>query len=155
MNLIRYQIPELATWPSLDRWSHLRNDLNSLLESPFWSAFGRTGELFSGWSPALDLYQNNDNITAVIELPGMRKEEIEISLHDGTLTIAGERKSETPSGEKAERSERYVGKFRRSISLPERVDGNKVTAIYRDGILTVTLPKAKEAKPKQIQVRAD
>lgn len=155
MSLIRYQIPELATWPSLDRWSNLRDDLNSLLESPFCSAFGRTGELFSGWSPALDLYQSNDNIIAVIELPGMRKEEIEISLHDGTLTIAGERKSETPNGEKAERSERYVGKFRRSITLPARVDANRVSATYRDGILTVTLPKAEEAKPKQIQVRAD
>jgi HSP20 family protein len=155
MSLIRYQIPALASWPSLDRWSSLRDDLNSLFESPFWSGFGRPGELFTGWSPALDLYQNKDNLIAVVELPGMRKEEIEISLHDGTLTIAGERKSEIQDGEKAERSERYVGKFRRSITLPARVDGTKVNATYRDGILTVTLPKAEEAKPKQIQVRAD
>ncbi len=55
-------------------------------------------------------------------------------------------------GDKAERTERYVGKFRRSISLPTQVDAGKVTATYRDGILTVTLPKAEEAKPKQIQV---
>ena len=75
-------------------------------------------QLFSGWSPALDLYQNNDNVIAVVELPGMRKEDIEISLHDGTLTIAGERKTESSNGEKAERSERYIGKFRRSITLP-------------------------------------
>jgi HSP20 family protein len=154
MSLIRYQIPELATWSALDRWSNLRDDLNSLFESPFWSAFGRARQLFSGWSPALDLYQNNNNIIAVVELPGMRKEDIEISLHDGTLTIAGEHKSETANGE-AERSERYVGKFRRSITLPARVDANKVSATYRDGILTVTLPKAEEAKPKQIQVHAN
>jgi len=82
----------------------------------------------------------------------MRKEDIEISLHDGMLTIAGERKMETPGGEKAERSERYIGKFRRSITLPTRVDANKVSATHKDGILTVTLPKAEEAKPKQIQV---
>jgi HSP20 family protein len=82
----------------------------------------------------------------------MRKEDIEISLQDGMLTISGERKSETVEGEKAERTERYVGKFRRSISLPTQVDSSKVTATYRDGILTVTLPKAEEAKPKQIQV---
>ncbi len=69
---------------------------------------------------------------ALVELPGMRKEDIEISLHDGTLTISGERKSETPT----------------------RVDASKVSATYRDGILTVTLPKAEEAKPKQIQVDA-
>ena len=151
MSLIRYQSPEITSWPTFGRLSNLRDELDTLFELPFWSNFGRQTQLFSGWTPALDLYQNNDNVIAVIELPGMRKEDIEISLHDGTLTIAGERKSETSDGA-AERTERYVGKFRRSITLPTRVDANKVSATYRDGILTVTLPKAEEAKPKQIQV---
>ena len=151
MNLIRYQTPELSTWPTLDRWSNLRDELNSLFDLPLLANLNRQ-DLFSGWSPALDLYQNSDNLVAVIELPGMRKEDIEISLHDGTLTIAGERKSSSSNGEKAERSERYVGSFRRSISLPARVDTSKVSATYRDGILTVTLPKAEEAKPKRIDV---
>ena len=152
MSLIRYQSPDLAAWPSLDRWSSLRDDLNAFIELPFWANVARNGQLFSGWSPALDLYQNNDNIVAVVELPGMRREEIEISLHDGTLTIAGERKSESSNGEKAERTERYIGKFRRSITLPTRVEAGKVQASYKDGVLTVTLPKAEEAKPKQIQI---
>src|SRR3989441_5380516 len=152
MTLVRYQAPELAAWSAADRWSNLRDDLNSFFELPFWSTSARAGQLFTGWSPALDLYQNNDNVIAVVELPGMRKEDIEISLHDGTLTISGERKMETQEGDKAERSERYVGKFRRSITLPTRVDANNVSATYKDGILTVTLPKAEEAKPKQIQV---
>ena len=82
----------------------------------------------------------------------MRKEEIEISLYDGTLTISGERRRETTNGEKAERTERYVGAFRRSITLPTRVDSNKVSTTYVDGIVTVTLPKAEEVKPKQIPV---
>jgi HSP20 family protein len=151
MNLIRYQAPELSSWPSLDRWSNLRDELNSLFELPFLSNINRQ-DLFGGWSPALDLYQDNDNLVAVVELPGMRKEDIEISLHDGTLSIAGERKSASSNGEKAERSERYVGSFRRSMSLPARVDANKVNATYHDGILTVTLPKAEEAKPKRINV---
>jgi len=107
---------------------------------------------FTGWSPALDLYQSNGNVVAIVELPGMRKEGIEISLHDGTLTISGERKRRSDDGEKAERSERYAGTFRRNIALPARVDPNKVSATYQGGILTVTLPKAEEAKPKQIQV---
>ncbi len=153
MTLIRYQAPELAPWSAADRWSNLRDDLNSFLELPVRSSFARAGQLFSGWSPALDLYQSNDNVIAVVELPGMRKEDIEISLHDGTLTISGERKRESSSNrEKAERPERYIGTFRRSIALPTRVDGNKVSAAYRDGILTVTLPKAEEVKSKQIQV---
>ena len=152
MSLIRYQAPELSTWPTFGRLSNLRDELDSLFELPFWSNFGRQTQLFSGWTPALDLYENNDNLIAVVELPGMRKEDIEISLHDGMLTISGERKSGTPEGDKAERTERYIGKFRRSITLPSRVDANKVSATYKDGILTITLPKAEEAKPKQIQV---
>ena len=153
MDLIRYQAPELTPWSAADRWSNLRDELNSFFDLPVWSSFARTGQLFTGWSPALDLYQSNDNVIAVVELPGMRKEDIEISLHDGTLTISGERKREDSSnGDKAERTERYVGTFRRSIALPTRVDAGKVSATYRDGILTVTLPKAEEVKPKQIQV---
>jgi HSP20 family protein len=154
MSLIRYQDSHPALWQSLDRWSGLRDELNMLFELPFGSNFGPQMQLFSGWTPALDLYQNNDNVVAVVELPGMRKEEIDIALHDGTLTVSGERKSEVGTADKAERSERYVGTFRRSITLPTRVDPNKVSATYKDGILTITLPKAEEAKPKQIQVKA-
>jgi HSP20 family protein len=152
MSLIRYQTPELTPWSASDRWSALRDDLNSFFELPFWSSFARGGQLFTGWSPALDLYQSTDNIVAVVELPGMSKEDIEISLHDGTLTICGERKHESTNSDKAERTERYIGAFRRSIALPTRVDASKVSANYRNGILTVTLPKAEEVKPKQIQV---
>ena len=82
----------------------------------------------------------------------MRKEDIDVSLHDGMLTIAGERQSPSSEGENAERTERFSGKFRRSITLPTRVDAGKVSASYKDGILTVTLPKAEEAKPKKVEV---
>jgi HSP20 family protein len=139
-------------WPALGRLSNLRDELDSLFDIPFLSNFGSQTQLFSGWTPALDLYQSNDNVIAVVELPGMRKEDIDISLHEGMLTVSGERKQETAETDKAERSERYVGKFRRSISLPSRVDASKVSANYKDGILTVTLPKAEEAKPRKIQV---
>ena len=152
MNLIRYQAPEMAPWSALDRWSNLRDELNSFFDTPLWSGFGRTGQLFTGWSPALDLYESGDHLVAVVELPGMRKEDIDISLHDGTLTISGERRRESTNGEAAQRTERYVGTFRRSITLPTRVDASKVSATYQDGILNVALPKAEEAKPKQIQV---
>jgi HSP20 family protein len=152
MNLIRYQAPESAPWLAFDRWSNLRDELNSFFEMPFWSGFGRSGQLFTGWSPALDLYESGDHFVAIVELPGMRKEDIDISLHDGALTISGERKGGSTNGEKAQRTERYVGTFRRSIALPTHVDAGKVSATYQDGILKVTLPKAEEAKPKQIQV---
>ena len=152
MSLIRYQTPSIAGWPSLDRWANLRDEMSDLLELPFWQNFGRQAQLFSGWSPALDLYQNTDNVIAIVELPGMRKEDIDISLHDGMLTISGERETSASNGENAERTERFSGKFRRSITIPTRVDAGKVSATYKDGILTITLPKAEEAKPKQIKV---
>lgn len=153
MSLIPYKTPESVFWPSLDRWANLRDDINTMFE-PVWSAAGRQRQLFNGWTPALDLYQDNDNVVAVVELPGMRKEDIEISLHDGTLTIGGERRDESGSDDKNARTERFIGKFRRSISLPTRVDAARVQANYKDGILTVTLPKAEEAKPKQIKINA-
>ena len=152
MSLIRYQSPELSTWPALDRWADLRDELNSLFDLPTTGNLARQAQLFSGWTPALDLYQNNDNVVAVVELPGMRKEDIDVSLHDGMLTIAGERQSSSGEGENAERTERFSGKFRRSVTLPTRVDASKVSASYKDGILTVTLPKSEEAKPKKVEV---
>src|SRR5213076_80874 len=132
MSLIRYQAPELTSWSASDRWNTLRDELNSFFELPLWSTFPRAGQLFTGWSPALDLYQNTDNIVAVVELPGMLKEDIEMSLHDGTLIIGGEQKREGSGNDKAERTERHVGTFRRSITLPTRVDASKVNAAYRD-----------------------
>ncbi|MEO5720204.1 MAG: Hsp20/alpha crystallin family protein [Chthoniobacterales bacterium] len=154
MSLIRYQTPDLSLWRSFDRLANLRDEFNTLFDTPTWPG-GRQTQLFSGWTPALDLYQTNDDIVAVVELPGMQKDEIEISLHDGMLTISGERKDESGEAENDGRSERFVGKFRRSISLPTRVNAEKVNASYKDGILTVTLPKAEEVKPKQIQVNVD
>ena len=83
----------------------------------------------------------------------MKKKDIDISLQNGTLVISGERKHEEEKEEgETFRSERYFGRFHRSVTLPTPVDGNAVKAAYKDGILTVTLPKAEEAKPKRIEV---
>lgn len=152
MSIIRYQSPERNGWQSFDRWANLREEMNRLFELPTMAASARQTQLFNGWTPALDVYQNADHVVAVVELPGMRKEEIEISLHDGILTIAGERESSSGETDQAERTERFVGKFRRTITLPTQVDAGKVSASYKDGVLTVTLPKAEEAKPKKIEV---
>ena len=151
--LTRWQRPELATWPGFGRLTSLRDEIDRLFEAPLAELARSSSQLLSGWTPALDVFEDKDNLVVKAEVPGMKKEEIEISLHDGMLTIGGERKSQTESnGDSATRTERFTGKFRRSITLPTRVDANKVNATYKDGILTVTLPKAEEAKPKQIQV---
>lgn len=152
MSLIRYQTPELTTWSPFDRLTSIRDEMNRLFDLSF-PGVTHDGGLFSGWSPALDVHQDKDHVFVTAELPGMKKEEIDISLQNGTLLISGERKQEEEKEEGgAFRSERYFGRFHRSVSLPTPVDGNAVTAAYKDGILTVTLPKAEEAKPKQIEV---
>jgi HSP20 family protein len=152
MNIIRYQEPEVAAWPPFERLSTLREEMNRLLDGSLAGYVGNAG-LFGGWTPPLDVTQDKDNIFVKIELPGMKKEAIDISLHDGTLSISGERKEEAESGKgETFRTERYFGRFHRTITLPTPVDAGNVKATYRDGILTVELPKAEEAKPKQIEV---
>lgn len=152
MNIVRYQSPELSTWSPFDRLSSLRDEMNRLFDVSY-PGFGGGADLFSGWSPALDVSQGKDAVFVKVELPGMRKEDIDISLHDGTLTIAGERKHEEEKKEgELFRSERFFGRFQRSVALPSPVDPGKVKAVYKDGILTVTLPKTEESKPRQIEV---
>jgi HSP20 family protein len=150
MSLIRYQSPELSTWTPLDRLASLRDEMDRLFDFSWPS---RDSGLFSGWSPALDVHDDKDNFIVTCELPGMKKEEIDIALHDGVLTISGERKQEHEVKDGGTfRSERYFGKFQRSVTLPASVDGGKVKASYKDGILRVELPKAEEAKPRHIEV---
>jgi HSP20 family protein len=150
MSLIRYQFPPVAKWPSFDRFGSLRDELNRLFD---FALPTRDSGLFGGWTPALDVYDENDAFAVHVELPGMKKDEIDISLHDGVLTISGERKLDREQKEgEVFRNERYFGRFQRSVSLPASVDSNKVKASYKDGILTVHLPKAEEAKRKQIAV---
>jgi len=138
-----------TTWPTLGRLTDLRDEIDRLFESPL----ARTSEFLTGWSPAFDVYEEKDNFIVKAELPGMKREDINVSLHDGNLIISGERKSETKSeGAEVYRAERFFGKFQRAVALPTSVAANKVQAQYKDGVLTVTLPKSEEAKPKQIEV---
>ena len=149
--LTRWQRPEVG-WSGFGRLSNLRDEIDRLFEAPL-AEFARSNQLLSGWTPALDVFEDKDNIVVKAELPGMKREEIELSLHDGSLSISGERKSENKY-EDAEvyRAERFVGKFQRTVTLPSPVAADKVKAQYKDGILTVTLPKTEEAKPKHIDV---
>jgi HSP20 family protein len=133
--------------------SGLRDEIDRLFELPL-SEFNRTSQLLSGWTVPLDAYEDANNIYVKAELPGMKKEDINLSLHDGCLSLSGERKSETShEGAETYRTERFYGRFQRSVTLPTSVAADKVKAEYKDGILTVTLPKSEEAKPKHIDVK--
>jgi HSP20 family protein len=159
MTLTRSQRPDFWSLSPLRRITGLRDDLDQLfghvmsqfLEAP---GDGKRGIQFQGgWLPAVDIYEDKDNLTVKAELPGMKKEDIGISLHDGYLTLSGVRKQEQNyEGANASRSERLLGRFQRAISLPCQVKADAIKATYTDGVLTVVLPKAEEAKPKQIPV---
>jgi HSP20 family protein len=136
----------------LDQLLNLREEIHRLFESPR-SDGQRTTEFFDGWTPAVDLYEDKDSLVVKVELPGLKKEEIEVSVHDGSLSISGERKSATPdSSSQTFRSERFFGRFHRALALPKPVAVDRIKAFYKDCILTVTLPKTEEAKPKQIEI---
>ncbi|MCX6967216.1 MAG: Hsp20/alpha crystallin family protein [Verrucomicrobia bacterium] len=152
MKIIRYQDPELGTWSPLNRLASLREEMNRLLDGSL-AGFSENVGLFGGWSPSVDVYQDKENVYVKAELPGMKKEEIEITFQDGILTVAGERKQESEVREgESFRSERFFGKFHRSVSMPTKVEAERIKAAYKDGVLTVELPKAAEAKAKQIEV---
>ena len=152
MNILRYQAPASPLTP-LARLNAFQNEVDRLFETP--PFFGASGTNSHGFSPALDVYQDKDNVVVHAELPGMKKEEISLSLREGSLTLSGERRHEKAHDEKSRvRNERFFGRFERTITLPVQVDGTTVTAAYENGILTVTLPKAEAAKPRQIEIAA-
>ncbi|HEY5913176.1 MAG TPA: Hsp20/alpha crystallin family protein [Verrucomicrobiae bacterium] len=152
-SLIRWQRPTLSMWPGFGRLTDLRDEIDRLFEAPL-AELTRTSQILSGWTPALDLYEDKDNVYVRVELPGLKKEDIDLSLHNGSLSVSGERKSEdTYKDAEVYRAERFYGKFQRTVTFPTPVAADKAKAEYRDGILTVTVPKAEEAKPKHIELK--
>jgi HSP20 family protein len=107
-----------------------------------------------GWVPAVEMYEKADKFIVRAELPGMKREEIDVSVVGDILTITGERKAEAEiKDEDYYRCELCYGKFSRSVGLPAAVDPAKVDASYENGILEITLPKVEAAKPKKITVK--
>jgi HSP20 family protein len=106
------------------------------------------------WHPAVDIFETDAReIVLKAELPGLKREDIDVSVENNTLTIRGERKKDDAvSEDQYHRVERSFGPFSRSFTLPSTVDAGRVRAEYRDGVLTVTLPMREEARPRQIQV---
>jgi len=105
------------------------------------------------WTPAVDIYEIEGALVLKAELPDMRRDDIDISVENGTLTIRGERKLDGElKQENFHRVERAYGSFERSFSLPNTVDAVKIGAEYKDGVLTVTLPVREEAKPRTIKI---
>lgn len=143
---------ELIRWEPFDGLNRIQARINDLFEESFRP---RTLSNPAGgvWIPPVDVLESRDSYLIRAELPGMKKEDFTLEVKDGTLNLSGERKFEEPAnGVEYHRVERVAGKFIRSFSLPQTVKSDEIKASYRDGILEVHVPKAEEAKPKQIAI---
>ena len=131
--------------------------LNSMLDDAFsvWPGQGENGAVTSAWVPAVDVTENKEGVRITVELPGVKPEDVKLSVENSVLTIRGEKR--TQLDEKTDRMHRYerqYGSFERTFSLPSSVDVERIEARFDAGVLTVELPKAEKAKPKQIEIKA-
>lgn len=146
----------MTTRRTLDPFQNLRR-LNSLLEDAFtnWPLqAGENGALTASWTPACDVFEDKESVKIVAEVPGVKPEDVKISIENQVLTIRGEKKQ--VAEEKTERVHRYersYGVFERSFALPNLVDADRIEAKYDGGVLTITLPKAERARPREITVK--
>ncbi len=146
MALIRYDpFRELEEFPSVLRLFH--DAVNRILAEP---------STLRPWTPACDVKETENEIIVKADVPGVSEKDLEVRLEDGTLTIKGERKfEEEKKGEGYHRIERGYGTFVRCFSVPDTVDPDKIKATYKDGVLTVILPKKEAAKPRTIKVTVE
>ncbi len=146
---------KLVKWNPLNDMFNISKPTNYLFDDVFSPLFRRDDSSLSQWSwhPTIDIFDNDDNIVIKAELPGINKKDIAIDVKNGVLTLQGERNFDNEvKEEKYYRRERAFGKFKRSFRLPLKVDPGKINANYKDGILTIDIPKPEEQKPKQITV---
>jgi HSP20 family protein len=150
--LARYAETEQNPFLSLHReMNRLFDDVFRGFDVP--AAFGRLAPLGAGW-PRLEIADNDKEIKVTAEIPGLEEKDIEVLLDDGTLTLRGERTSET-SDKDRQFSERFYGRFERRIPLDATVAEDKVTAAFKNGVLTVTLPKTEPAVAKSKRIAID
>lgn len=108
------------------------------------------------WAPRVDIKENDDELVVQAEVPGMKKEDFNVNMKEGVLSISGEKRTEEKTeGENWHRIERVFGRFQRSFYIPTEVDDKKIKASYKDGVLEIKLPKKEEAKRKEIPISVD
>lgn len=140
---------------SLEPMDSLRR-LNHVLDEAFtaWPFQANLGTITSAWVPAVDVFEDKESVKIVAELPGVTAENVKLSIESNVLTIRGEKKQEAEeNSERVHRYERTFGSFERAFALPNSIDADKIDAKYADGVLTVTIPKAEKARPREIPVK--
>jgi HSP20 family protein len=147
-----------SAWDPFREIGELENRLEKFFGRPAIVGNGGAKETMTvaQWAPAVDITEDDKEYLVKAELPDLKKEEVKVTVENGELTISGERKLEKEEkNKKYHRIERSYGSFVRSFTLPEAVNGDKVNAEFKDGLLTVHLPKDEKAKPKAIDVKVN
>jgi HSP20 family protein len=140
--------------PTLDPLNALMNlqrELDRAVNNPMGSDFGLSGR---GVSPTVNVFSDRDGYVVRMEVPGMSPEQLAVESHGRTLTLGGKREATAPQGGSFHRRERVSGQFSRSLQLPADLDLSRAEASYKQGMLTIRIPKREEAKPRQITVHA-
>lgn len=143
---------QISRWNPTAAW--LERDPFRLMEGFLNGEAGRGEELSNrAWRPAVDIRETGDSYVVSAELPGLSKEDVQITIENNVLKLTGERRFEKEvKEEEFHRVERAYGTFSRAFALPTRVDPERVEASFKDGILTITVPKAAEARPRKIEI---
>jgi HSP20 family protein len=146
----------LTPWRPIRDMEDMERRFDELFSRPFLPATWRRLPLEErGWAPAIEVFEKGDKFVIKAEVPGMKEEDVDVSVVGDTLTIRGEKKAESEVNEEDYYCcERSYGSFFRSIALPSTVDAKKIEASYEDGVLEVTLSKAAEVKPKKVPISA-
>jgi HSP20 family protein len=144
----------IVRWEPLREFGALQNEMNRLFNTVFDAPLpGNAGNAMRRWMPPMDLVETDDHFVLRADLPGLGEDDVKIEFEDGTLTVSGERKAEHESkGEGYHRVERAFGAFSRSLTLPQGVDPEAVTASFNRGVLEVSIPKPEERKPRRIEI---
>jgi len=144
---------QLVRWEPFDGLNKVQSRINDLFDDSFGRSWANATTRNESWYPAVDILESKEAYLLRAELPGMKKEDFNLEVKDGTLTLTGERKAVKPADGVEYRSvERVNGKFVRFFTLPETVRHDGIQATYKDGILEIHIPKAEEAKPRQIDI---
>jgi HSP20 family protein len=144
---------ELVKWEAFDSLDRLHSRMNELCEDVFGPGRAVPYVHNGNWYPHVDILESKEAYVLRAEVPGMKREDLNVEVEENTLTLSGEKKPEPLShGVEYQHVERVSGKFSRAFTLPETADRNGIKASYRDGILEIRVPKAEAAKPQRIEI---
>jgi HSP20 family protein len=143
----------IVRWEPLRELNSLQSEMNRLFNTVFDTPSGTSGNVLRRWMPAMDLVESGDHFVLRADLPGMSEDDVNIEFEDGTLTVSGERRSEHEEGNEGfHRVERSFGRFSRSLTLPQGIDPEAVTASFDRGVLEIRIPKPEQRKPRKIAI---